>query len=90
MNKHERSEERPQAGRHVKLAADVYDDEISLPQLVRRLWLYRRVIGGGVAGVMMAFGVAVIVAAIRLPADHPGLDLVLGARRRILALARGP
>ena len=27
---------------------------------------------------------------IRLPADHPGLDLVLGARRTILALARAP
>ena len=27
---------------------------------------------------------------IRLPADHPGLDLVLAARQRILALAGGP
>ena len=52
---------------------DVDDDEISLQPLVRGIWLYRRVISGVVAGVMMAFAVASLVAYVRMPAERMGI-----------------
>ena len=72
MNKHEPRDERSYAAQPVEPVADVYDDEISLRLLLRSIWLYRRVIGSVVAGVMAAFVVAALVASVTAPVERMG------------------
>lgn len=64
---------RSHAGRHVEQIADLYEDEISLQPLFRSIWLYRRVIGGVVAGVMACFVVAALAAFVFLPVERLGM-----------------
>jgi hypothetical protein len=72
MEDDERRNEQPQDGPNVGPIADVYDDQISLLPLLVSVWMYRRVVGVVVAGVMVTFVIVAAVAAVRAPVEQMG------------------
>ena len=72
MNNHETGDKRRHAGRDVEVVADPYDGEALIMPQFKLILGYRRAVVSIVAGVMGAFVVVILVAAIIVPVERIG------------------